>query len=545
LSARLDFSGEPPVNPGNAIGHQSFVMRSILLGLALLGAASKADMLWDFKDYDARPGNVNGIYAYFYPNAKDSASHKTPAHTATIARVTTGPGTKNGTPGARLDFVLDGENYPSAGIGLMFPEAQPLDLRMMKSIRVHLSANKSRRVRLSLSSHDTAYQSASDSGVSLGIDTAVGPDGIDWEIPAMDLTWPRWAADIPAVDPLAIFASIFAIQLNVSCQTKSGTCSNDSGWVFIDSLRLVGVGGAWPSPAQGVGCHGDSTNVSQFTSGSPKRNPFGGWWYAFTDVGAADSNSRGQSRIVSAPDTTNAGTWTPDAANDQATIDFRLNRVAPYSGFVGLETQFGPPDAQSVPVPVSIPDLAAISFDLEFGAFSSDLGGISFHVKKAGRAFQDGKEHQVRIPYTAQIQHWCIDLASLQQPPWTTPSLAFTPTDLLAMSWEAKLQGSAPTAQGVYTLRNIKAFRNNGVGVKHASRLHGLAIRRSGGNIVLERAVTNEPATALLVDARGRTLGRLDFAAGMASGSLPRAREGLSWIVYRSAKGSLTLSLGL
>ncbi|MEN9309592.1 MAG: hypothetical protein RL173_3524, partial [Fibrobacterota bacterium] len=38
-------------------------------------------MLWDFKDLDSRPGNINGIYAYYYPNATDSASHKTPLHT--------------------------------------------------------------------------------------------------------------------------------------------------------------------------------------------------------------------------------------------------------------------------------------------------------------------------------------------------------------------------------------------------------------------------------------------------------------------------------
>jgi len=501
-------------------------------------------MLWDFKDLDSRPGNINGIYAYYYPNATDSASHKTPLHTATIARVTTGPGSTAGAPGARLDFVLDGKNYPSAGIGLMFPESQPLDLRMMSSIRLRLSSDKPRKIRLSLSSHDSIYQAASDSGISLGKDTIVGPEGVEWNVSALDLTWPRWAIDVPAMEPTEILAGVFAIQLNASCETKSGTCESDSGWVHLDSLRLIGVGGAWPAPTQGRSCFGDSTSVSRFQSTQTKKNGLGGWWYAFSDVGAADTNSRGHSQILSAPDTSRPDTWAPDSASDRAVVEFKLQRAAPYSGFVGVETQFGSPDSSGVPVAVNLSNLAAVSFDLEFGAFASDLGGISFHVKKAGRAFQNGKEHQIRIPYDTKPRNWCIDLDSLQQPPWTTPPLAFTPTDLLSMSWEAKLQGSAPTARGKYSISNVKIFRNNGVGIAPVSRAHPLKTRRLPGAIELDRGLSLGSGTAVLFDASGRVLGRVGFTANTRHASIPGSFTGLAWIQYRDAKTSTTIPVG-
>lgn len=520
-------------------GNQHGVKRLLLTGLALSWISASADMLWDFQEVDVRPNAIGGIYAYLYPSATDPKSQKTALHTANLERKVA----SDNTAGASLRFVLDGEKYPSAGFGLMFPESQPLDLREMESIHLHLSADSPRKVRISLSSRQGDYQTASDTGVSLGCDTTVGPDGVDWVIPAARLTWPKWVSEIPAVSEGSIFASTFAIQLNVSCQTSSGTCQEDSGWVFLDSLRLLGVGAGWPAPAQGRGCFGDSIEVSRFNSPNPKRNGLSGWWYAFSDANASDS-SRGGSRILSAPDTNLADSWLPDSIADLAKLDFRLQRIGAYSGFVGLETQFGAPDGDGKPVPVNISDLTAVGFDLEYGEFPPDLGGVSFHVKKHGRYFENGAEHQIRIPFDSVPRRWCVDLTDLHQPPWSSWQLPLTPEDLMAMSWEAKLQGVASTAHGSFGIRNLRIYRNAGVAVKTAIRARPVAVRRDAGGIILERASDLGPALATVVDVRGKTLARFTIASGQRMVAFPVRIEGLAWLRYQDQRGSQTVPVG-
>lgn len=520
------------------------VKRSFLIGLALIWAGSaKADLVWNFQSADTRPGNVNGIYAYYYPNPMDSGSKKTPLHSAILSRDAT-----SGAPKAVLDFVLDGEEYPSAGFGIMFPEAKPLDLREMKAIRLHLSSSKPRHVRVSLAADIKEYREASSQGISMGMDTLIGPAGLDLEISKAQFLFPTWAKEAEYPTSLeAAFASTFGIQLNVSCenQLEPGVCAKDSGKLILDSLRIVGVGGAWPTPVNGAGCFGDSSEVSQFTSSNPKKNGLGGWWYAFTDANASDTASRGSSRILSAVDTTKAGTWRPDSTDDRAFMRFRLERAASYSGFMGLETQFGPTDDSGRTLPYTIGNLASVGFDVEYGAFPEALGGISFHVKKAGRHFKGGQEHQIRLPYDAKSKRWCIDLSKLQQPSWVKPQLQFEPESLLTMSWEAKLQGVESSAAGEFSIRNVRIYRNNGVGVRPAVRGVRFFAKREARGVLIERLDARNSAVATLVDARGRVLGRLDLAAGMRHGRILSEFSGLGWIQVRDTNGSQVVPVGL
>ncbi len=520
------------------------VKRSFLIGLALVWAGSaNADLVWNFQSADTRPGSVNGIYAYYYPNPADSASQKTPSHTASLWRDASGAA-----PKAVLDFVLDGEDYPSAGFGLMFPEAKPLDLREMKSVRLHLSSSEPRHVRVSLAADIKEYREASSQGISMGLDTLVGPEGLDLEIQKAQFLFPTWATEEEYPTSLeAAFAATFGIQLNVSCESRAplGVCANDSGRLILDSLRIVGVGGAWPTPANGTGCFGDSSEVSQFLADNPKKNGLGGWWYAFTDANAGDTASRGNSRILSAVDTTKAGTWRPDSIGDRAFMRFRLDRVASYSGFMGLETQFGPTDDSGRTQAHTLPDLASVGFDVEYGDFPSELGGISFHVKKAGRHFKGGQEHQIRLPHDAKPKRWCIDLSKLEQPSWVKPQLRFEPESLLTMSWEAKLQGVESSAVGEFSIRNVRIYRNNGVGVRHAVRGVRFFAKREASGVRIERLDARNPAVATLVDARGRVLGRLELAAGMRQGTILSAFTGLGWIHLRDASGSQVVPVGL
>src|ERR1019366_2111595 len=112
------------------------------------------------------------IYAYVYPN--DSTNRQTAAHKASLQRIAI-----PGAGAAKLSFVLDGRKYPSAGFGLTFPGSQPLDLRGLQAIRLHLSTDKARTVRISFSSRLPAYQKAADTGVSYGRDLRVDAAGQD------------------------------------------------------------------------------------------------------------------------------------------------------------------------------------------------------------------------------------------------------------------------------------------------------------------------------------------------------------------------------
>ena len=511
--------------------HSETVKRPFLIGLALLGARSAhADMAWNFLAEDVRPGSNGGIYAYVYPK---QGAGRTESHAATLQREVVG-----GVPNAKLRFNLDGTKYPSAGFGLMFPEAKALDMSGIQAIRLHLSSDSPRQVRLSLASADSAFRNASDTGVSLGIDTVVTREGVDWVIPRSSLRWPPWAGTSPGA-AADVFRSTFAIQLNVTCEStagKPGACSNDSGWVVLDSLRIVGQVGAWPAPPQGSLCGGDSVDVSRFGDDSPKRNGFGGWWYTFTDRSSQNEEAKGASQVYSVfdPDTALAGAWRPDSLGERAYVWFHLRREAVYSGFIGLETQFGEP-VDDKTAPYTMPDLAAISFDLEFGAFPSALGGISFHVKKAGRYFENGQEHQIRLPYDSVPKRWCIDLDKLTQP--VKPSLRFEPESLLTMSWEVKLQGVESSAVGEFSIRNVRAHQKPRPGVVWAPRSRRVDVRRIAEGILVERPERGMEAQIALVDVQGRVLERARLPAGTTQALLKVKYAGLAWVSYQDSRG--------
>jgi hypothetical protein len=165
-----DESGFRPLNGSGVIGDSNRVRTLFRAILVLAAGMAHADISWTFAQDDPQPGGQGGIYAYIYPN--DSASRHSPLHTASLQRIPTATG-----GAAKLSFVLDGNGYPSAGFGLMFPQSQSLDLSSLKSIQVYLSTDKPRTVRLSFSSRIPAYQTASDTGMSYGRDLSANSTG--------------------------------------------------------------------------------------------------------------------------------------------------------------------------------------------------------------------------------------------------------------------------------------------------------------------------------------------------------------------------------
>jgi|GEM_PF-1293615 len=536
-------SGLPGVrrlNGSRMVGDSNRVRTLLQAMLVFAACAAHADISWDFAQDDPQPGGQGGVYAYLYP--KDSASRQSPFHTASLQRIATSATTG----AAKLSFVLDGKHYPSAGFGLMFPSSLPLDLNALKSVRLHLSTDKPRTVRISFASRLPAYQTASDTGMSYGRDMVVTSAGIDTAILASGFAWPNWAldAETPSVLPSAILGSTWAIQLNVSCEGAGGVCAKDTGWVRLDSIDLVGVGLTWPTPSAGS-CTGDSLEFSRFSSSSPKLNGLGGWWYAFSDVSSSDTAALGFSKILSAPVPTNPTTWVPDSAGDAAYLGFDLVRGGSYSGYAALESQFGPPNASGIPVPATMPGLRAISFRLAYDSgFPSSLGGVTFHAKKAGVAYANGQDHQIRIPFDSAAHRWCLDFDSLQQPDWSAwGKLPFTPDSLLALTWEVNLQGDATEALGGFRISDISLWSTD-VGVRPLVN-PTWSLRRVGSDLEVIRPIGGGALSAELFDARGRLLENVQAGPDQTSIDLSVPSRSFAWVRLHDDRGWRTFPVPL
>lgn len=422
----------------------------------VIGAA--ADISWDFEAPVAHPDALDGIYGYVFPS-KESPG-RTTKHTASLQRTFV-----NGSKAARLAFRLDGSNFPSAGFGLMLEDALPQDLRGLVALEATVHADRRRQVRVALMGPDAALKAAADTGLTFGRDTIVGTTAIRWSIPLSDLAWPNWATELPEISRDALLARIFALQFQVVCEEKSGVCSQDSGWIAVDDLRLVGIGGGWPAPKVGD-CSGPAAPIDAFASGNPRQNDLGGWWYAYTDRSAIDSAARGASRILNASVPESAQTWEgPSTALAHAKLRFELKRRGVYSGYAALETQLAPPE-NDTPRPADFLRARSLAFTVAFEeGFPAGLGGIVTHLRKAGKDFDNGADHQVRIPWDSTSRRWCVDLDALRQPAWSAWIAPFTPTNLLALSFEVKLPAALPVAAGGFTVSDIAFHQEPGAGV--------------------------------------------------------------------------------
>ncbi|HNY29471.1 MAG TPA: hypothetical protein PKO15_01160 [Fibrobacteria bacterium] len=514
--------------------HSSLVRSLVLIGV-LVASSVRADLVVDFSKPNTRPGNVGGVFGFAYP---DSNTRHSPSHRAELAWDAR-------TPGALLRYELDGPKYASAGFGAMLAEeSQALDLRELKGIRVRLWSSVQRTVRVTVVSNLREYARASDTGVAFGYDLDVGPAPMDTVIGVEDLALPLWLVGSPPLYSSEALATATAIQFNVSCETATGSCKSDTGSLHVETLELKGVGGGWPEPPAG-NCSGEKALLSDFHGENAKRNGWGGWWYVYTDANSDSSSlSRGRSQILSAEDTSNLQTWKPDSASSEARVRFRLTRDQAYSGWAALETQAGPPDSKtSQPVPVDRPGISAVSFRLAFdSAFPASVGGVVFKVKRAGVAFADGRDLQIRIPHADTARTWCIDLAALRQPNWTGSDRIFRPDSLLAVTWEVKLGGVENQAEGGFRLSNVEIWSAGTALRPRSGRVGG--VRRMGGEIEFTREGFAGAADLRVVDARGRILARATLGAKDASVRLAIPTGGASWlqVAGASVRGTFPLA---
>lgn len=518
------------MNPVNHFPDQGDVHRRHLPLLFCLVGIANADLMWDFATPDQRPGAVGGVYGYLYPSSKSLG--QTAKHKASLQQWV-----ENSDKAARMSFHLDGNKFPAAGFGLMFDNAEPIDLRSMTSIRVLLRADRPRKVRFSLAPSDSALKIAADTGVTFGRDTVVGPHWIEWIIRSEDVSWPRWATTPPTVRREEILSRVFALQFDIGCETKNGICDDDSGFLDVDDVQLIGAGGRWNAPEQGD-CSGDTLWIDRFATGPDRQNDVGGWWYAYTDRTSADSSARGGSRILNASNPDSADTWVgPDGDSGSATLAFRLNRWKVYSGYAAMETQLASPDENSKPQAGSYQGAKAISFRIRFSdSFPEALGGVVVHLRRKGRFFENGRDHQIRIPISDKARDWCLDLSTFKQPSWSEWVEAFRPDSLLALSYEVRLPSSLDEAASSFQISRIAFHGEMHTGVAARAARGGERLLRTHHGWIYERSASiGDDAAWQIRQADGRKIASGVLSAGEARFALPDMPRGLSILTIRSA----------
>jgi len=526
------------VNPPYLFPDQGDVLRRLLLPVFCLAALSKADLAWSFLSPDLRPGAIGGVYGYVYPSAKSPG--QTALHTASLALWGT-----NTDEAARMSFHLDGKSFPAAGFGLMFDNADPIDMRSMTSIRMWIRADRPRKVRFSLAPADSILKIAADTGVTFGRDTTIGTEWSEWVIRAEDLAWPRWAKDLPASRREEILSRVFALQFDVGCEAKDGVCQNDSGHIDVDDVLLAGAGGRWNAPAEGD-CSGDTLWIDRFDTDPARQNNMGGWWYAYTDRTSSDTSARGMSQIVNASNPDSAETWLgPSVDSGVSSLAFNLRRWHVYSGYAAMETQLAAPDMNSKPLARSYKGAAAISFRIDFAKdFPDAMGGAVVHLRKKGQFFENGRDHQLQIPIDSVARDWCLDLSSFKQPSWSEWIEPFTPDSLLALSFEVRLPSSLDQVASSFRVSRI-AFHGEmltGVGAR-LTRGNGRLLRMGQGWVYVRSTASPVAIPWTIRNAEGRQVAVGVLPERETSLSIPATSRGISILTLGAPEGRTSFKI--
>lgn len=499
------------------------------LGLGLLSAVQAKPLQFSFESPDSL--DASALRAWWFP--RKDPERRSPQHTSSVLRDPAAPIAGNWS--AKLSFVLDGKPYPSAGIGFQFPEGGAVDLREMTSLRIKLRCDKPRNLRVSLGSRVLAYSAANDTGVNLGVDIKAKDSLLDLSLPIERFAYPSWTSQEPASSHNEILSLVTAIQVTVSGPLQD---SLDAGWIKVDDIFLEGIDDAPPAPAAG-NCEGTPVTLSDFTTEPAKRNAYGGWWYAYTDSTSDDSLARGSSLFLDSSGRWGISGWEPDRIGHNAPATFRLNRSGPYSGYGALETQFQPTAGEFR----SIPGLHSIRFGVTIPQdFPDSLVTLGFHLRKAGREYRNGRDHQVRLPVTKGKSRWCLSLDSLEQPDWVGLWKApFTPDSLLTVSWQVRLAAGASQAQASFILDSVQLYTARSQGIASARFPHQFSWSRHGTGIRLQRS-SLQAAEVLVFDLSGRILEQHVWAAGDASLQLPGSRS-LRLVQLRSTTVNSALTL--
>lgn len=375
-----------------------------------------------------------------------------------------------------------------------------------------------------------------------------------------DFTLPSWWVDAPGTVPELVEVLTAVEQLQFSpktAYTASGTqagspctkCVTPTTTAInldIRNITLIGVEATALYNPLGEGCEpgGSSFTLDDFADGDNVNNA-GGYWYAFSDTGAAPLDSARGSSIP----TLDLVAGDVDLGDPGiAKLSGKLSKTVPgasftfrpYSGWVAIGTGF---EGESS---LNLPTLTGISFSLSATKLGPNVKGITF--KAAVTGVGDAYTHQGFIParqitvgsadYQTSV---CAGLDYIKQADWVkAPNLvAFDPTKLAKLSWEAKIDGENPANAldtAAFTITNI---RFHGVtaediadGVK--SRVSRLSFGASYRDGILSIQRVEGVQSVSVVSASGKVLAKFT-----GSSKALRLDRGTYFVVAKKADGKV------
>lgn len=354
-----------------------------------------------------------------------------------------------------------GKDY-SANAGILVPLNNlwaPTDIRTATAVSFRIKGSGAYNVNFALGS-DT-YPNADDGVVMVApvkVTTAWAEKTIALQ-PTPALAWLSWMEDedrfpggtaasiiMDPADPayadkaVNVAMTIKQVQFNIDPTWKGATAwtAPAAGVTTLSVDDIVMVGMDKHPPVLGKSCS-QGLPSAVFSSNKELMNAAGGYWYAFTDTGAAGL-AQGTSSIVLPAEWKK---WKVDTALGAVKLVANLTRAATnlYAGFADVgsnapdETYLDLTGLAGIGFSIAVPEGAALDKDL--------VGGVHFKVGKL--SVGDSATHEVVIPASQVIAGTdiCVDVEDLKMPAWMNDKDGFkdfTPEDVNKFNWEVKLE---------------------------------------------------------------------------------------------------------
>lgn len=420
-----------------------------LAGVALLAASASADL----------------VLGTFETPAADSVAVKKTYSADAFSNTASKRGLAVGADGAltlTVTLAADAGKDYSANAGILVPLNSlwaPMDIRTATAVSFRIKGSGAYNVNFALGSD--VYPNADDGVVMVApvkVTTAWAAKSIALQ-PTPALAWLSWMEDeerfpggtaasiiMDPTDPnygdntKNVAMEIKQVQFNIDPTWKTATTwtapAAGATTLSVDDIVMVGME-KYPA-VLGVGCAAGLPSAV-FSSNKEPMNIAGGYWYAFTDTGAAGL-AKGTSSIVLPAEWKK---WKVDTAMAAVKLVANLTRAATnlYAGFADVGSN-APDDTY-----LDLTGLASIGFALalpEGATLDKDaVGGVHFKVGKL--SVGDSATHEVVIPASQVIAGTdiCVDVEMLKMPGWmlTKPDFKlFSPEDVNKFNWEVKLE---------------------------------------------------------------------------------------------------------
>lgn len=420
-----------------------------LAGVALLAASASADL----------------VLGTFDTPAADSAAVKKVYSADAFSNTASKRGLVVGADGAltlTVTLAADAGKDYSANAGILVPLNNlwaPMDIRTATAVSFRIKGSGAYNVNFALGSD--VYPNADDGVVMVApvkVTTAWAAKSIALQ-PTPALAWLSWMEDevrfpggtaasiiMNPTDPnygddtKNVAMAIKQVQFNIDPTWKTATTWTapvaGATTLSVDDIVMVGME-KYPA-VLGVGCAAGLPSAV-FSSNKEPMNAAGGYWYAFTDTGAAGL-AKGTSSIVLPAEWKK---WKVDTAMAAVKLVANLTRAATnlYAGFADVgsnspdETYLDLTGLASIGFALALPEGATLDKDA--------VGGVHFKVGKL--SVGDSATHEVVIPASQVIAGTdiCVDIKMLKMPGWmlTKPDFKlFSPEDVNKFNWEVKLE---------------------------------------------------------------------------------------------------------